>query len=55
MQSMTERVPRNDVPERRSDFLQKGTERDHGKGTERGKERRSKFRGTGGTSYLGEF
>ena len=52
---MTVRVPRNGVPEQRSHFLQKGTERDHGKGTERGKERRSKFRGTGGTSYFAEI
>ena len=43
MQSMKERVPWNDVPERRSDFWQKGTERDNYKGTERGTERRSRF------------
>ena len=38
---MKERVPRNAVPERRSEFLLKGTERGNRKRTERGKERRS--------------
>ena len=41
---MTERVPRNGVPEQRSDFLRKGTERGNRKGTEQGKERRSKIK-----------
>ena len=43
VQSMKERVLRNAVPEQRSDFLWKGTERGIQKGTERGTERSSNF------------
>ena len=40
---MSERVPVNAVPERRSNFSERGTERPENQEVERGTERRSKF------------